>query len=105
ARLESDRAKLKLARRFSDKYREYRDAMDTVARLRDPIIPEARQAHEMYLKNFQQMAAPHEQVLLTQRTLFELEEQYVNALANAWRGATEIEGLLAEGVTGNMAEY
>jgi len=94
ARLESARERLALARRFAAVYKEYRDAMDTSARYRDAMIPAAREAYEMYLSNFTNMAAPYPQVLLTQRNLFQLQEEYVMALVAAWRGAVEIEGLL-----------
>jgi cobalt-zinc-cadmium efflux system outer membrane protein len=94
ARLEGAREKLALARRFAAAYKEYRDAMDTSARYRDSMIPAAREAYEMYLSNFTNMAAPYPQVLLTQRNLFQLQEEYVMALMTAWRNAVEIEGLL-----------
>ena len=95
ARLEGSREKQMLARRFAAVYREYRDAVDAVARYRDSMIPAAREAHEMYLSNFGNMAAPYTQALLTQRNLFQLEEEYASALMTAWRGAVEIEGLSA----------
>jgi len=94
ARLEGGREKLALARRFAGVYREYRDAVDAAARYRDSMIPAAREAYAMYVSNFANMAAPYPQVLLTQRNLFQLQEEYVTALMTAWRSAVEIEGLL-----------
>jgi cobalt-zinc-cadmium efflux system outer membrane protein len=94
ARLEGDRQKLLLARRFAGVYKEYRDAVDAAARYHDSMIPAARQAYDMYAKNFSNMAAPYSQVLLTQRNLFQLQEEYVAALMTAWRSAMEIDGLL-----------
>ena len=58
------------------------------------MIPAAREAYEMYVGNFANMAAPYPQVLATQRNLFQLQEEYVAALMTAWRSAVEIEGLL-----------
>jgi cobalt-zinc-cadmium efflux system outer membrane protein len=97
ARLEEIRERQALARRFAGVYKEYRDAVDMAGRYRDSMLPAARQAHEMYLSNFGNMAAPYAQVLLTQRNLFQLEEEYVAALMAGWRSAVEIEGLLAGG--------
>lgn len=94
ARLQGSREKLALARRFAAVYKEYKDAVDASARYRDSMIPAAREAYEMYLSNFANMAAPYPQVLLTQRNLFQLQEEYVMALMTAWRSAVEIEGLL-----------
>ncbi|HSR08749.1 MAG TPA: TolC family protein [Bryobacteraceae bacterium] len=94
ARLEGSRERLALARRFAGAYREYKDAMDAAVRYRDSMIPAAREAYEMYVGNFANMAAPYPQVLATQRNLFQLQEEYVAALMTAWRSAVEIEGLL-----------
>ena len=94
ARFEGSREKLALARRFAGVYREYKDAVDAAARYRDSMIPAAREAYEMYVGNFANMAAPYPQVLATQRNLFQLQEEYVTALMTAWRSAVEIEGLL-----------
>lgn len=95
ARLEGSREKQMLARRFAAVYREYRDAVDAAARYRDSMIPAARQAQEMYLSNFGNMAAPYTQVLLTQRNLFQLEEEYAATLMTAWRSVVDLQGLLA----------
>jgi len=97
ARLEEVRERQALAFRFAGVYKEYRNAVDIASRYRDSMLPEARQAYEMYLSNFGNMAAPYAQVLLTQRNLFGLEEEYVTALMAAWRSAVDIEGLLASG--------
>jgi cobalt-zinc-cadmium efflux system outer membrane protein len=94
ARLEGSRERLALARRFAEVYREYKDSMDAAARYRDAMIPAAREAYEMYVGNFANMAAPYAQVLATQRNLFQLQEDYLAALMTAWRSEVEIEGLL-----------
>jgi cobalt-zinc-cadmium efflux system outer membrane protein len=38
------------------------------------------------------MAGPYAQVLLSQRTLFQLEVDYIQALATGWQSALEIRG-------------
>ena len=94
ARLQGRRERLALTRRFAGIYKEYRDAVDAAARYRDSMIPAAREAYEMYVGNFANMAAPYPQVLTAQRNLFQLQEDYVTALIAAWRSAVAIEGLL-----------
>ena len=94
ARLQGRRERLALTRRFAGVYKEYRDAVDAAARYRDSMIPAAREAYEMYVGNFANMAAPYPQVLTAQRNLFQLQEDYVTALIAAWRSAVAIEGLL-----------
>jgi len=97
ARLEVDRTKLALKARMATVYREYRDAMTTVERYRGRMIPKAQQAYELYLNSFRGMAAAYPQVLISQRNLFQLQEDYVTALVAAWQRAIEIQGLLLTG--------
>jgi cobalt-zinc-cadmium efflux system outer membrane protein len=78
-------------------YKEYQDALITAERYRAQLIPRAQQAYDLYLRNFRQMAAAYPQVLFAQRNLFQLQQDYINALVNAWRSAIEIEGLLLKG--------
>ena len=97
ARLEVDRTKLALKARLATVYREYRDAMTTVERYRGRMIPKAQQAYELYLNSFRGMAAAYPQVLISQRNLFQLQEDYVTALVAAWQRGIEIQGLLLTG--------
>jgi len=61
------------------------------------MIPRAQTAYELYLKSFRQMAAAYPQVLVAQRSLFQLQEDYITALVKGWRSAIEIQGLLLSG--------
>ena len=99
ARLEVDRTRLALRARLATVYREYRDAMTTVERYRGRMIPKAQQAYDLYLNSFRGMAAAYPQVLISQRNLFQLQEEYVRALVAAWQSAIEIQGLLLTGGT------
>ncbi len=51
----------------------------------------------MYLSNFRQMAASYPQVLIAQRTLFQVEVEYARALVGLRRGAASLRGFLLEG--------
>jgi cobalt-zinc-cadmium efflux system outer membrane protein len=51
----------------------------------------------MYLANFRQMAASYPQVLIAQRTLFQVEVEYARALVEMRRSATGLRGLLLGG--------
>ena len=61
------------------------------------MIPRAQKAYDLYLNSFRQMAAAYPQVLIAQRNLFHLQEDYVTALVKTWRNAIEIRGLLLSG--------
>lgn len=77
--------------------KEYRDSLITAERCRTQMIPQAQQAYDLYFNSFRQMAAAWPQVLIAQRNLFQLQQDYINALVNTWRSAVEIQGLLLKG--------
>lgn len=93
ARLEGERARLRLETRFAAAFAGYRQAV-TEAEAYRASIERARQAYRLYLNQYRQMQAAYPQVLISQRSLFDLEEGYVNALARAWEGAVAIQSLL-----------
>ena len=97
ARLEVLRTKLSLRARLASEYKDYRDAAAAVERYRTRILPKARQAYDMYLANFRQMAGAYPQALIAQRNLFQFQDSYVAALVNTWQRAIEIQGLLLGG--------
>ena len=97
ARLEVERTKLSLKARLAAEYKEFRDSSIAVERYRTRILPKARQAYDLYLANFRQMAGAYPQALIAQRNLFQLQDSYVAALVNAWQRAIEIQGLLLGG--------
>ena len=97
AKHEVDRTKLALQARLATVYREYQDAMVTIERYRTQMIPKAQQAYDLYLTSFKGMAAAYPQVLISQRNLFQLQEDYVSALVTGWQRAIEIQGFLLAG--------
>lgn len=97
AERELDRLQLTLRTRMASSFREYRNARTMVEKYRTQVVPRARQAYEMYLSNFRQMAASYPQVLIAQRTLFQVEVEYARALVELRRSATGLRGFLLEG--------
>jgi cobalt-zinc-cadmium efflux system outer membrane protein len=91
------RLRLSLSTRMARVYKEYQDASITAERYRAKMIPRAQQAYDLYLNNFRQMAAAYPQVLIAQRNLFQLQQDYISSLVDIWRNAVEIEGLLLKG--------
>jgi len=94
SRLEVDRTKLALRARLAAAYKEYQDAVAIAERYRSKMIPKAQQAYELYLNSFRKMAAAYPQALVAQRNLFQLQDDYVKALVQAWQRTIEIQGLL-----------
>jgi outer membrane protein, heavy metal efflux system len=66
----------------------------TVESYRDRMIPRARKAYELYLKSYSEMAAAYPQVLIAQRTLFQLQTNYITALENLWVNSIALQGFL-----------
>jgi cobalt-zinc-cadmium efflux system outer membrane protein len=104
AKQELARVKLQVARSLSALFREYDSARMTVQQYKTEILPRAEQAYQMYRTNYQNMAAAYPLALLSQRTLFQLEVDYVQALDSAWQSALVIRGFgLVDGLSMPMS--
>ncbi|MCA1635088.1 MAG: TolC family protein [Acidobacteria bacterium] len=97
AEREQQRLQLVLRTRLASSFRDYRNAQQTVEKYRLQVIPRARQAYEMYLSNFRQMAASYPQVLIAQRTLFQVEVEYARAILELRQSAVGLRGFLLSG--------
>ena len=92
-----ERLQLALRSRFASSFREYRNAQQMVERYRTKVVPRAREAYQMYLASFRQMAAAYPQVLIAQRTLFQVEVEYARALIQLRESAVRLRGFLLDG--------
>ena len=92
-----ERLQLVLRSRYASAFREYRNAQQMVERYRTQVVPRAREAYQMYLSSFRQMAAAYPQVLIAQRTLFQVEVEYARALVQLRQSAVGLRGFLLEG--------
>src|SRR5262249_51390555 len=97
AQRESDRIRLSLRLRMAKAYQGYEDSHNMAEKYRSQMLPRAKKAYELYLNSFRQMAAAYPQVLIAQRNLFQLQDDYITALVDNWRSAVEIDGLLLSG--------
>jgi cobalt-zinc-cadmium efflux system outer membrane protein len=96
---ENELSRLRLALRvqFAQAIKNYGNAVDAVRRYRDVMLPRADQAYQLYLAKYKQMGASYPQVLISQRTMFQLRQQYINALVDLQQNATHLEGYLLTG--------
>lgn len=97
AKLDVERTKLSLRSRLAEVYHEYITALTRADRYRQEILPKAQKAYELYLNNFRQMAGAYPQALIAQRSLFQLQDAYVDSLLSVWQRSIEIRGLLLDG--------
>ncbi len=79
---------------------QYSAARYTAERYRAELIPRAQQAYELYRTKYAQMASAYPQVLVSQRTLFQLQLAYLQALANEWSAAIALQNY---GLSGGLA--
>jgi len=97
AEREARRVELMLRARTASAFRAYQNALSVAIEYREQIVPRARQAYELYLANFRQMAAAYPQALIAQRTFFQTQAEYVRALVDVWRNATQLQGFMLTG--------
>ena len=92
AKQEEDRVKLQLTRQSAALFRDYDSARTLVRAYKTELLPRAEQAYQLYRANYRNMAGTYPQALLSQRTLFQLQIDYVQALSTAWQSAIAIQG-------------
>jgi outer membrane protein, heavy metal efflux system len=97
AEREVRRLELLLRARFASAYRTYLNALRVATQYEKQIVPQAQSAYELYRSNFRAMAAAYPQVLIAQRTLFQVRVEYVQALVNTWQNAVFLRGFLLNG--------
>jgi cobalt-zinc-cadmium efflux system outer membrane protein len=94
---EVQRVELLLRTRFAAAYRSYLNALRIASQYEKQIVPNAQSAYDTYSKNFRGMAAAYPQVLIAQRTLFQVRADYVAALVDTWQNAVLLQGYLLSG--------
>jgi cobalt-zinc-cadmium efflux system outer membrane protein len=94
ARLAPVHTERALQARFANAWQRYETALTVVVRYRDEVLPAARSAFELYQKNFRTMQSEYPRVLTSQRTYFDLQDEYLDALRDGWQAVAELESLL-----------
>lgn len=95
AQMEVTRLELALESRAAAEFASYLTALRAAEAYRTEILPRAEEAYKLYLARYRDMAAAYPQVLVAQRTFFEMSNEYLESLDEAWRSALRLQGLLA----------
>src|ERR1700681_1544362 len=99
AKREVERVKLVLRERAASVVQTYTFSQAAVDRYKNQMIPRAQKAYEMYTRKYQEMAAAYPQVLISQRTLMQLEVSYITALENFATSSLSLQSyLLTDGL-------
>jgi cobalt-zinc-cadmium efflux system outer membrane protein len=99
AKREVERVKLVLRERAASVVQTYTFSEAAVDRYKNQMIPRAQKAYAMYTKKYHEMAAAYPQVLISQRTLMQLEVSYITALENFATSSLSLQSyLLTDGL-------
>ena len=94
SQFEAKRVQLLLRERLATPIQNYLTAKAAADRYRTRMIPNAENAYKLYLQKYSNMTAAYPQVLIAQRTLFQLKTDYVAALESAWVNAISLKGFM-----------
>ena len=91
------REQLSLRQQAAPLVQTYDSAKFEAERYKTQLIPRAARAYELYLNKYQNMAQAYPQVLVSQRTLFQLQISYLMALHDVWRSAIALQNYTLRG--------
>lgn len=91
------REQLSLRQRAAPLAQAYDSAKFEAERYKTQLIPRANRAYELYLQKYQNMAQAYPQVLVSQRTLFQLQISYIMALHDVWKNAIALQNYTLSG--------
>jgi len=97
AEREARRVELALRARMAAVFRNYLNALRVVTQYERQVLPRARRGYQLYLAGFKQMAAAYPQMLIAQRTLFQAQDTYIDALVHVWQSSIQIQCFLLIG--------
>jgi cobalt-zinc-cadmium efflux system outer membrane protein len=89
-----ERVQLVLRERAASLVQNYLTSRAMVEKYRSRMIPRAQKAYDLYVKSYAGMAAAYPQVLVSQRTLFQLQTDYIAALETLWGNSIALKGFL-----------
>jgi cobalt-zinc-cadmium efflux system outer membrane protein len=90
AQAEAARVRLALRHSAAPLIEQYSIAATQAARYRNDLLPRAQRAYDLYRERYRQMAAAYPQVLVSQRTLFQLQLAYIQSLGELWQSSAQL---------------
>jgi outer membrane protein, heavy metal efflux system len=96
---QAERARVRLALRHSAAplIEQYSIAAAQSSRYKADLLPRAERAYDLYRERYRQMAAAYPQVLVSQRTLFQLQLAYIQSLGELWQSSTQLRHFALSG--------
>jgi outer membrane protein, heavy metal efflux system len=97
AQQDLQRVKLSLHQQAEPLVQMYLSSKFEADRYRTQLIPRAARAYQLYLQKYQSMAMAYPQVLVSQRTLFQLQASYIQALGSVWQSTIALQHYTLKG--------
>ncbi|HMF76899.1 MAG TPA: TolC family protein [Bryobacteraceae bacterium] len=91
---EIDRVLLSLQQNAQPLLQSYVADRERADRYKKEIIPRAEKAYQLYLVKYRAMGAAYPQVIVSQRTLFQLRVAYIRTLESVWTSAIALQNFL-----------
>lgn len=91
AREEVTRVRLSLRRNAEPLLRSYLAEEVQASQYKSEMIPKAMRSYQLYLKKYHQMGAAYPEVLISQRTWFQLQVSYIETLNHLWKNAIALQ--------------
>lgn len=96
ARAEVERVRLSVRNRFGPAFTRYETSLRFVEDYRTKVLPTAARAHELALEAYRRNAESFDQVLSAQRTFFQTQADYIEALQEVQESLASIRGFFQE---------
>ena len=103
ARRNIQRVELDLQQRLAIAFQQYADARYQVGRFSDNILPTAKETFDLVSEGYQKGEVGYLDMLTAQRTYFQANLSYIEALRELWRVTVRIEGMLLEDSLANAS--
>ncbi|MFT4111328.1 TolC family protein [Silvibacterium sp.] len=100
ARQDVLREQLALRQQAAPFAQSFESARFEADRYKKELLPRADKAYRLYLQKYQEMAQAYPQVLVSQRTFFQLRMAYLMALHDVWRSAVALQNFTLSGGLG-----
>jgi cobalt-zinc-cadmium efflux system outer membrane protein len=94
AQSEVTRVQFSLRHGMQPVVQNYLSAKAEAERYKSGMIPRATKAYQLYLAKYRQMGAAYPQVIVSQRTLFQLQVAYIGVLQQLWSNAISLQNFL-----------
>lgn len=97
AHAEAQRVRLALRQSAAPLIEQHTIAAAQTFRYKSDLLPRAQRAYDLYRDRYRQMAAAYPQVLVSERTLFQLQLAYVQSLGELWQSAAQLRHFTLSG--------